>query len=142
MTERGDRMVTRRAFLRRASGLAVALPLGSVLLAACGGGGGGGGTSGGSSGGGKITIEMGEYYYKPSTITASPGQSVTVTLKNVGSLQHNLYIDAINATSEMVDPGKSADFTFTAPSQAGSYDFWCTVAGHKELGMVGKLEVK
>ncbi|WP_448576134.1 plastocyanin/azurin family copper-binding protein [Thermomicrobium sp.] len=133
--------LTRRGFLRRAGAVAIAVPAASALLAACGGGGGGGGTSGG--GGGKITIEMGEYYYKPATITVSPGASFTVTLKNVGALPHNLYAEQINPMeSPMVDPGKSVDFTFTAPSQAGTYDFWCTVPGHKELGMVGKLEVK
>jgi len=133
--------LTRRGFLRRAGAVAIAVPAASALLAACGGGGGGGETS--SDGGGKITIEMGDYYYKPATITVSPGASVTVTLKNVGALQHNLYAEQINPMeSPMVDPGKSADFTFTAPSQAGTYDFWCTVPGHKELGMVGKLEVK
>ena len=132
--------LTRRGFLRRAGAVAIAVPAASALLAACGGGGGGGGTSGG---GGKITIEMGEYYYKPATITVSPGASVTVTLKNVGTLQHDFHSDQINPTgSPLVDPGKSVDFTFTAPSQAGTYDFWCTVPGHKELGMVGKLEVK
>jgi uncharacterized cupredoxin-like copper-binding protein len=68
---------------------------------------------------------------------------VTVTLKNAGTLQHDFHCDQINpTTSSLVDPGKSLDFTFTAPSQAGTYDFWCTVPGHKELGMVGKLEVK
>jgi len=133
--------LTRRGFMRRAGAVAIAVPAVSALLAACGGGGGGGGTSGG--GGGKLTIEMGEYYYKPATITVSPGASVTVTLKNVGALQHDFYCDQINPTgSPLVDPGKSLDFTFTAPSQAGTYDFWCTVLGHKELGMVGKLEVK
>lgn len=133
--------LTRRGFMRRAGAVAIAVPAVSALLAACGGGGGGGGTSGG--GGGKLTIEMGEYYYKPATITVSPGASVTVTLKNAGALPHNFYCDQINPTeSSLVDAGKSADFTFTAPSQAGTYDFWCSVPGHKELGMVGKLEVK
>jgi plastocyanin len=135
--------LTRRGFMRRAGAVAIAVPAVSALLAACGGGGGGGGTSGGGGGKLTITIEMGEYYYKPATITVSPGASVTVTLKNAGTLQHNFHCDQINpTTSSLVDPGKSLDFTFTAPSQAGTYDFWCTVPGHKELGMVGKLEVK
>uniref|UniRef100_A0A7C1JYC6 EfeO-type cupredoxin-like domain-containing protein n=1 Tax=Thermomicrobium roseum TaxID=500 RepID=A0A7C1JYC6_THERO len=139
-TQQNERL-TRRGLLRRAGALAVAVPAVSALLAACaGGGGGGGGTSGG--GGGKITIEMSEYKFNPATITVSPGASVTVTLKNVGTLQHDYHIDVINQTSPLVDPGKSVDWTFTAPSQAGTYDTWCTVPGHKELGMVGKLEVK
>ncbi len=139
MAARANDCLTRRDLLRRVGALAVAVPAASALLAACAGGGGGGG---GTTGGGKITIEMSEYKYNPATITVSPGASVTVTLKNVGTLQHDYHIDVINQTSPMVDPGKSIDWTFTAPSQAGTYDTWCTVPGHKELGMVGKLEVK
>jgi plastocyanin len=88
--------LTRRGFMRRAGAVAIAVPAVSMLLAACGGGGGGGGTSGG--GGGKITIEMSEYKYNPSTITVSPGASVTVTLKNAGTLQHDFHCDQINPT--------------------------------------------
>jgi len=129
---------TRRALLRRGALLALSLPVVSAALAACGGGGAGGG--GGT--GGKITVEMSEYKYSPDRLTASPGATVQLTLKNVGALQHDFHIDAGNQTSPLVDPGKSVDFSFTAPSQAGEYEFWCTVPGHKELGMVGTLVVQ
>jgi plastocyanin len=129
---------TRRALLRRSALLALSIPVVSAALAACGGGGGGGG--GGT--GGKVTIEMSEYKYSPDTLTASPGATVQVTLKNVGALQHDFHVDVIDATSPLVDPGRSADFSFTAPGQAGEYEFWCTVPAHKELGMVGKLIVQ
>ena len=36
--------------------------------------------------------------------------------------------------------GQSATLEFT-PSKAGTYEFFCTVAGHKEAGMVGTLVV-
>ncbi|GBD17098.1 Plastocyanin [bacterium HR26] len=130
--------LSRRTLLRRSALLALSLPVVSAALAACGGGGGGGG--GGT--GGKVTIEMSEYKFSPDTLTASPGATVQVTLKNVGSLQHDFHVDVVNATSPLVDPGKSTDFSFTAPSQPGQYQFWCTVPGHKELGMVGTLTVQ
>lgn len=132
--------VSRRALLRRGAALALSVPVVSAVLAACGGG-GGGGNGGGSQGGGKITIEMSEYAFNPSTINASAGATVQVTLKNVGSLEHDMHVDVVNATSELVAPGSSLDWSFTAPSQAGEYDFWCTVPSHRELGMVGKLVV-
>jgi plastocyanin len=132
--------LTRRALLQRSAVLALSLPVVSAALAACGGGGGGGGGEGGA--GGKITIEMSEYKFSPDTLTASPGATVQVTLKNVGALQHDFHVDVVNATSPLVDPGKSTDFSFTAPSQPGQYQFWCTVPGHKELGMVGTLTVQ
>ncbi len=130
--------LSRRALLRRSALFALSIPVVSAALAACRGGGGGGG--GGA--GGKITIEMSEYKFSPNTLTAAPGATVTVTLKNVGALQHDFHVDVVNVTSPLVDPGKSTDFSFTAPSQPGQYDFWCTVPGHKELGMVGKLTVQ
>lgn len=124
--------LSRRTLLRRSALLALSLPVVSAALAACGGGGGGG----------KTTIEMSEYKFSPNTLTASPGATVQVTLKNAGSLQHDFHVDVVNVTSNLVDPGKSVDFSFTAPSQPGQYQFWCTVPGHKELGMVGTLTVK
>jgi uncharacterized cupredoxin-like copper-binding protein len=38
-------------------------------------------------------------------------------------------------------PGAQAKLTFT-PSRAGTYEFFCTVVGHKEAGMAGTLTVK
>lgn len=38
------------------------------------------------------------------------------------------------------DPGTTATVMFT-PTKAGEYDFTCTISGHKEAGMVGKLVV-
>ncbi|MBI5715993.1 MAG: cupredoxin domain-containing protein, partial [Chloroflexi bacterium] len=37
--------------------------------------------------------------------------------------------------------GKSGTLEFT-PTKAGTYEFFCTVAGHKEAGMKGTLVVK
>ncbi len=37
--------------------------------------------------------------------------------------------------------GQSAQVEFT-PTQPGTYQIYCTVAGHKEAGMVGTLVVK
>jgi uncharacterized cupredoxin-like copper-binding protein len=38
-------------------------------------------------------------------------------------------------------PAGQGKLTFT-PSKAGTYEFYCTVAEHKEAGMVGTLTVK
>ncbi len=39
------------------------------------------------------------------------------------------------------DAGQSNKLVFT-PSEAGEYEIYCSVEGHKEAGMVGKIIVK
>ena len=38
-------------------------------------------------------------------------------------------------------PGATGTVDFT-PSEAGTYEFYCTIEGHKEAGMVGTLVVE
>lgn len=40
-----------------------------------------------------------------------------------------------------VDPGETATVTFT-PTEAGEYEFLCTVGGHADAGMVGTIIVE
>ena len=110
------------------------------LLAACGGGASGGGTGGGGSAL-NVTVTATEFKFDPATINATPGQTVNLSVKNNGSVQHTWVQKDSNVTLT-VDPGKTATKTFTAPSKAGTYVIECDIAGHKEAGMVGQLVVK
>ena len=113
---------------RRTMFLVVAVALVAVALAACGG------TPL------AVTLTTTEFKFDPATITAAPGQTINLTLKNTGSVAHTFVLAAANV-KVTVDPGKTATQTFTAPA-AGSYDFTCDIAGHKDAGMTGKLVVK
>jgi plastocyanin len=119
---------------RRTLFLLGAMALLSVALTACGGG---------ASGGGQplnVTVTLNEFKFDPATVNATPGQTVNLTVKNIGSVPHTWVLPAANVKLN-VDPGKSDTKTFTAPA-AGSYDIQCDIAGHKEAGMIGKLIVK
>jgi len=118
---------------RRTMFLVVAVALVAVALAACGGG-------AASSVPLAVTVTTTEFKFDPATITAAPGQTINLTLKNTGSVAHTFVLAAANV-KVTVDPGKTATQTFTAPA-AGSYDFTCDIAGHKDAGMTGKLVVK
>jgi plastocyanin len=121
---------------RRTILLLAVVALAAVALAACGGGAstGGGGTPL------NVTVSTTEFKYDPATINATPGQTINLTVKNTGSVQHSLILATANVKI-IVDPGKSVTQTFTAPA-AGTYTFECDIAGHKEAGMVGQLIVK
>jgi plastocyanin len=122
---------------RRTIVLLVAISLVAVLLAGCGGG----ASSGGGAAPLTVTVTTNEFKFDPAVINATPGQTVNLTVKNIGSVQHTFVLANANVKIT-VDPGKSVTQTFTAPAVAGTFTFECDVAGHKEAGMVGQLIVK
>ena len=113
----------------------------------------------------KLTIEAKEFSFSPTHTTVKVGQIVEVVLKNAGVTTHDFTIEKIKLkdksvshgdehmmdTAGGIDPdqlpvhvaaemGHVGDVTFT-PTEAGEYEYYCTVAGHKVSGMVGKLTV-
>ena len=83
---------------------------------------------------------------------------ITVTLNNVGSVEHNWIVLAAGTRiedesqipddrtdfelvgSDAVPPGDSSTLTFTAP-ESGTYQIICDVPGHFSAGMEGRLRV-
>jgi uncharacterized cupredoxin-like copper-binding protein len=115
-----------------------------ALLAACGGGSKDDSTSSsGASGGtsGSQTIDMTEMKFSPNTFTVKAGEKVTVKLENKGTVVHDFSIDSLNVHQD-VQAGKSGTVTFTAPSSAGTVDFYCNQPGHKAAGMTGTITVQ
>ena len=116
-----------------------------------------------------ITIEATAMHYQPASIEVTVGQPVELTFKNIDSVDHDFSVmeiplvnGAMQASSSpmpghdmtgmagmpgtpalhvAVPMGATGTLQFTA-SKAGTYEFYCTVAGHKEAGMVGTLVVK
>ena len=44
-------------------------------------------------------------------------------------------------TETKIAPGESGTHSFTAPSEAGTYQVVCSIPGHLEAGMVAQLTV-
>ena len=106
-----------------------------------------------------------EFGFAPAQLTVTSGQPVELTLQNTGAVEHDWSVVEIDLagnptateatggghmTGDMHDapklhvaagPAAQGKLTFT-PSKAGTYEVFCTVAGHKEAGMVGTLMVK
>lgn len=81
---------------------------------------------------GPFDIELGDLYVKPSSINVPAGAKVKLRVRNAGKLEHSLELDGTGGT--MLKPGESGDITwgpFTSSAKA-----WCTVAGHRDSGMV------
>ncbi len=125
---------------RRTMVFLTAIALFAVLVSACGGG-AGGSTTGGGAAAQSVTVTATEFKFDPNTINATPGQTINLTVKNNGTTQHTFVLPQANVKLT-IDPGKSVNQTFSAPSAAGTYQFECDIAGHKEAGMTGQLVVK
>ena len=130
------------------------LILGAALLAACAG-------SPTRNGPQTVTLKAVDIAYEPQSIEVTAGRPVTLTLVNEGALEHDFNILTIpvtdvhdsnegehmghdSASSDLhtaAEPGGSSVLEFT-PTEPGTYEFFCTVPGHKEAGAVGTLIVK
>lgn len=86
------------------------------------------------------TVKAGDLFFDPKEFTIPANTDVTVTLTNEGALQHDFVIDELSVNSGLVDPGASV--TFTINGAAGSYQYYCSVPGHREAGMVGTLTIQ
>ena len=86
-----------------------------------------------------LRIAASEFVFDQPTLQVDPGQRVHLSLDNRGAIQHNLHVEGSNVALE-ANPGQvvQGDFTF---DKAGTFEFFCSIPGHKEAGMKGKLIV-
>ncbi|MGC4105046.1 MAG: cupredoxin domain-containing protein [Thermomicrobiales bacterium] len=99
--------------------------------------------AGGGDGGAAPTeasVDTVDLAFEPKTITIAANTDVKITVTNKGQLQHDFHVDALDITSKLLNNGESDAVTVNA--KPGTYEFWCTVPGHKEAGMTGTLTVK
>jgi len=75
------------------------------------------------------------------TLTVSWGDHVTIAVTNGESMLHNFHLDGYNLqTPDLAGMGKTATLTFQATTQ-GTFDYYCTIPGHRQSGMAGTLVV-
>ncbi len=99
--------------------------------------------SGGGGAGGTVDLSATDFKFTPSDPSVKAGE-VTFTLKNDGGTTHSLEIEDVNGQDveieDDVSPGQSG--TLTANLKPGTYEFYCPVDSHKEMGMEGEITVK
>ena len=78
--------------------------------------------------------------FEPTKFTIPANTDVTVTITNDGALQHDFYIDDLKIESDLLNHGDSTTVTINAAP--GTYEYYCSVTGHREAGMVGTLTVE
>jgi plastocyanin len=125
----------------RASRAALALFSIAGVLGACGGGSNASAGSPTPVPSGVVAVEAKEYAFTPSAITV-PAGAVTLSIRNLGSQEHEFVILKGDAVVDEVDgivPALPKNATVTLA--AGEYTFLSKLNGHDQLGMKGTLTV-
>jgi uncharacterized cupredoxin-like copper-binding protein len=112
----------------------------------------------------EVSLTAVDMAFQPDAVEVTAGRPVRLTMVNEGALDHDFSIleipmEIVGATAEAMpghdmgamtaDPqlhmavnmGLSNTIEFT-PTKPGTYEFFCTVAGHKDAGMLGTMVVK
>lgn len=103
-----------------------------------------------------IAANMSEFEYQPPNWEVPANAQVTLTLTNDGSVVHTWTLMEAGYTvtppftqddnqhvlqAFQVDVDQVQTFTFSAPSEPGTYEIVCAEPGHLEAGMKGTLTV-
>jgi uncharacterized cupredoxin-like copper-binding protein len=122
------------------------LLLTTLILSACGSG----------TASTDLKVDMTDFAFTPSQYMVPAGQEITLEIQHDGTVEHDFIImkygtevgghfneeDLVNIYWQIkIQPGESQTVTFTAPSEPGTYQIVCGMAGHVEAGMVGQLKV-
>ena len=85
------------------------------------------------------------YHYDPPTVTVRLNTPVEVHFVDHDVVDHTWTVFDSDGTTVLANltvakegDEASGSFTFT---KAGTYQFWCTIPGHKGFGEVGRLTV-
>jgi uncharacterized cupredoxin-like copper-binding protein len=135
---------------RFALAIAALAALGALAFAGCGGGdddstSAATNTTTAAQGGGASSVDVSETDFKlnPSDPTVKAGQ-VTFNVSNDGQTLHNLEVEGPDGDQELesdLSPGDKGTLTVDL-SKPGTYEFYCPVGNHKELGMEGTVTVQ
>lgn len=85
-----------------------------------------------------VVMEMVNMRFSPDTVTVPAGDRLVIKLSNKDDQVHDLVL-ATGVTSGYLAPGASA--TVDAGIMQATVDGWCSIAGHRQLGMVMKVVV-
>jgi len=89
----------------------------------------------------RVAFTAREFAFVPNKLTFKLGQPVQLVLENKGVIEHDFVVDRFNVKMGVVQPGKTGTVTLT-PNAKGTFQYYCSVPGHKEAGTTGTLVVQ
>lgn len=78
------------------------------------------------------------YRQAPGDVAAG---ALAITLENRGAITHNVAFDSVDDGAAVVAAAAGETATGSVELQPGTYTYFCSVPGHREAGMEGRLTV-
>ena len=80
------------------------------------------------------------FSFTPLAMEVNVGDRVKITFTNQGG-NHDLVVDGYNVRTKVLGGSQSETIEFVA-DKAGSFEYYCSVGTHRQMGMKGTLVVK
>jgi Cu+-exporting ATPase len=87
------------------------------------------------------TVVARDVAFDPAEIRIRGGETVVVTFQNEDPIFHDWKVEGVANVDAAARPGQTTTLRFSIDG-AGEYEYLCTVPGHAEAGMVGRLVVE
>lgn len=88
----------------------------------------------------EVVIIATNFKYDKQEVKVRQGDKVRLIFKNAEGF-HDLVIDEFNVKTQKLEEGKQETLEFVA-NRSGTFEFYCSVGSHRQMGMVGKLIVE
>ena len=82
-----------------------------------------------------------DYAYDIKQIKVKKGDTVTINFKSDSGF-HDLVIDALRVATKRVNEGEGVTSVTFVADTVGTFQYYCTVMSHRQMGMVGYLIVE
>ncbi|HAZ28548.1 MAG TPA: hypothetical protein DCY48_02100 [Candidatus Magasanikbacteria bacterium] len=92
--------------------------------------------------GAEVAINIGakNFEFSQEEIKVKKGDTVKITLTSTQGF-HDWKLDEFKAATKQVNTGETATVEFVA-DKAGTFEYYCSIGSHRQMGMVGKLIVE
>jgi nitrite reductase (NO-forming) len=87
----------------------------------------------------RLTVTLAEFSITPKVLEVEPGRPVILTVKNDGTMPHDL-VTTTGKGTPLMEPGTSQELDLGLVD--GNQEGWCSVPGHREAGMIMTFHAK
>jgi plastocyanin len=88
----------------------------------------------------EFAVTGANFTFSPAELRAKVGDTVRITFTNAEGF-HDLVIDEFKVATKQLKANESEMVEFVA-DKAGTFEYYCSVGTHRQMGMVGKLVVE